>query len=58
MSDDVSKTFMIPSDCPKDIELMYIWAKSIDLYKSELTPEQFRAALEWFKTYIDMQIEP
>ena len=58
MSDPVSRNYIIPDGCPKDIELMSIWAQATEDYLGELTDAQFRAAVNWFKSYIESKTVP
>ena len=56
MTDPVKKAFTIPQDCPKDIELMSIWSQAFHEYHDELNAQQFIAAVNWFKSYIDSEM--
>ena len=57
MPEPVKKEFMIPENCPKDIELMSIWANAYQDYSDDLTIEQIEAAVAWFKSWIDAEIQ-
>lgn len=53
MTTPVTIEFVLPENCPKDIELMSIWAQAAKAYGQDLTPDQMEAAVEWFKLFID-----
>lgn len=56
-NEQIKKEFTVPADSPKDLELMSIWAQAAEAYSPELTPAQFRAAVNWFKSYIDIRMD-
>lgn len=53
MATPVKREFVLPENCPKDIELMSIWAQAANEYAHILTPQQMISAANWFKSYID-----
>jgi hypothetical protein len=57
MSEPLKKSYVIQEDVPKDIELMSIWAQAAEDYMSELTSVQLKAAITWFKAYVDSRID-
>ena len=56
MTNPVKVSFIIPENCPKDIELMSIWSQAFHEYHDELNAQQFIAAVNWFKSYIDSEM--
>ena len=56
MAELVTKKFTVPENCPKDIELMSIWTQAYNEYSDELNAQQFIAAVNWFKSYIDSEM--
>ena len=53
----VSVSFEVPGNCPPDIELMTIWAKSTDMYLKRMNREEIKAAAAWLKSYVDSKAD-
>ncbi len=57
MSDPVTKSYVILDNCPEDIRLMSIWVQAYQDIRGGLTAQQFQAAVTWFKSFIDSELE-
>lgn len=58
MTEPLKVEFVVPNNCPADIELMAIWSQAAERYMETLTDNEFQAAVTWFKSYIDSKTQP
>lgn len=58
MNASLKVEFIVPSNCPADIELMAIWSQAAERYIETLSANEFQAAVTWFQSYIESKTQP
>jgi len=57
MTEPEKREYIIPDNCPEDIELMAIWAQAYRDYSANLTHAQIDAAVDWFHAFIKSELD-
>ena len=57
MTEPLRASFKIEESLPADLQMMSIWVQAMELHFNSLSPEEFMAATNWFKTHMDLKIK-